>query len=444
MKGADLLAVLNNKGERGSALVMVLIFTAALLILGGALSTFMVNENFMAGNQEKDSRLYYITEAGIEAGVTAVSRYFNWSAGDIRGDIDGGSYRVEILWGPGIPSDHRYYEQLQGLQINPMDERVVISTGLLNDQEMAMAVIVKMHPLARKALMVSEKLEIENSIIDGNLHANEMVMVKGANLVIGELTYTYFDKSHGWTGVEPSITVRQKVNPADPDCEEYFEITYSASNNFTEDMQAPEIKVPPINFNNFLRKVNYAYLTDQTWRVTGDCRDDDVILVKGDLTINPRTNQTIELANKIIIVEKNLVIEAKKDAAANLINCVFVTYGTIQVSGSVNRGIADRDSNMVLLVSNGDIDVTKVLFDDGTGEDSMFFGGRLLLFSKSNVHIGAANLKSRFDMYGTIIADRVSLNMCRLNYVPDIFDEYGNMLGLGVVMKEWIKPWRPQ
>ena len=50
------MAAHNNQGERGSALVLVLIFCAALLILGGALSTLTLNDNFIAANQVEDSR----------------------------------------------------------------------------------------------------------------------------------------------------------------------------------------------------------------------------------------------------------------------------------------------------------------------------------------------------------------------------------------------------
>lgn len=203
-------------------------------------------------------------------------------------------------------------------------------------------------------------------------------------------------------------------------------------------MQAPRIKIPPLYLDRFRREANHIYTSSQTWHKTGDCVDLDVILIKGDLTICPGDNQTIELADKVIIVEGNLDITVKQKAAANFIDCVFVTNGKVQIKGSINKSVTDPDSNMVLFVAGADIAIDDV---EDLGEDSMFFGGRMLLFSQQNVSIKS---KYKFDMYGTIIAEQVSLLNCGLHYVPDIFDEYGAMLGLGVVMQEWIKPWRPQ
>jgi hypothetical protein len=422
------MAAHNNQGERGSALVMVLIFCAALLILGGALSTLTLNDNFIAANQVEDSRLYYITEAGIEAGVAAVSRYFNYSD-EIEGQIDGGGYETEVIWGPTLSVGHRYYEILKDVQINPMDERLIISTGRLGDREMAMAVIVKLHPLARKALMVSNKLTIEDSTIYGNIHVNDQFHIKGINHVLdGELTYTLLDRVQWEIQKVSTITVITGAGEA----------TYSKDNNFTTDMRAPRIKIPPLYLDRFLREANHTYIYDQTWNKTGDCDDNfEVILVKRDLTICPGDNQTIELTDKVIIVEGNLNITVKNKAAANFIDCVFVTNGKVSIKGSINKGVTDPDSNMVLFVAGADIAIDDV---EDSGEDSMFFGGRMLLFSQQNVSIKS---KYKFDMYGTIIAEQVSLFNCGLHYVPDIFDEYGAMLGLGVVMQEWIKPWRP-
>lgn len=422
------MAAHNNQGERGSALVMVLIFTAALLILGVALSTLTLNDNFIAANQVEDSRLYYITEAGIEAGVAAVSRYFNY-IDEIEGQLDGGGYEIEVIWGPTLSAGHRYYDMLKDVQINPMDERLIISTGRLGDREMAMAVIVKLHPLARKALMVSNKLEIEDSTIYGNIHVNDQFHIKGINYVLdGELTYTLLDRVQWEVQKISTITVITGAG----------ETTYSKDNNFTTDMQAPRIKIPPLYLDRFRREANHIYTSSQTWHKTGDCVDLDVILIKGDLTICPGDNQTIELADKVIIVEGNLDITVKQKAAANFIDCVFVTNGKVQIKGSINKSVTDPDSNMVLFVAGADIAIDDV---EDLGEDSMFFGGRMLLFSQQNVSIKS---KYKFDMYGTIIAEQVSLLNCGLHYVPDIFDEYGAMLGLGVVMQEWIKPWRPQ
>lgn len=132
--------VQHNKAECGSILVIILIFITALLILGGALSIVTLSENFIAHNQEEDARLYYITEAGIEAGAAALSRLYDYDW-PINGSVDGGDYDVQIVKEPGLAETHPYYEMIP--QRLAGDQRLVISTGSLNGKSMVMAVIVE-------------------------------------------------------------------------------------------------------------------------------------------------------------------------------------------------------------------------------------------------------------------------------------------------------------
>ena len=81
--------------DQGMALVLVLIFTAALMVLGTALLTFAVNEKLIANYNTLDIRLYYIAEAGAEAGIALLQEEFNYS-GDLSGSIGGGSYKVSF------------------------------------------------------------------------------------------------------------------------------------------------------------------------------------------------------------------------------------------------------------------------------------------------------------------------------------------------------------
>lgn len=77
------------------ALVLVLIFTAALMVLGAALLTFAVNEKLIASYNAQDIRLYYIAEAGAEAGIALLQEEFNYS-GVLNGSVGGGSYKVSF------------------------------------------------------------------------------------------------------------------------------------------------------------------------------------------------------------------------------------------------------------------------------------------------------------------------------------------------------------
>lgn len=130
----------NDKGEGGSVLVIVFIVVAALLILGGALAAVTLAESIIAYNQEQDAKLYYITEAGIEAGVTALGCSCNYE-GSLSGCLGGGAYSVQIVHWPGLAEGHPYYKHVP--QQLPEGQVLVISEGSLQGSFMVMAVIVE-------------------------------------------------------------------------------------------------------------------------------------------------------------------------------------------------------------------------------------------------------------------------------------------------------------
>lgn len=84
-----------GRSENGMALVMVLVFITVLLLLGGAVLTYAMNELTIAGYHADELALYYIAESGIEAGIAALN-------GDpshresLAGELAGGTYRVEF------------------------------------------------------------------------------------------------------------------------------------------------------------------------------------------------------------------------------------------------------------------------------------------------------------------------------------------------------------
>ncbi|MGB4213749.1 MAG: pilus assembly PilX N-terminal domain-containing protein, partial [Dethiobacteria bacterium] len=120
--------------ERGSLLVMVAVYTAVLLMLGGALLTCAMTEQLIACNQEEEMRLYYIAEAGIEAGVAALACFFDYDR-PISGSVGDGSYHVRIVPPPGLPESDPHYEMIPQL-ILP-GQRLVISEGKLRGKTMA-------------------------------------------------------------------------------------------------------------------------------------------------------------------------------------------------------------------------------------------------------------------------------------------------------------------
>ena len=83
------------KGQKGMAVVLVLVFCAALMVLGSALISYAVNEKLITAYNSSNIRLYYIAEAGVEAAI-AVLHADDTFTGLISGDLNGGSYLAEI------------------------------------------------------------------------------------------------------------------------------------------------------------------------------------------------------------------------------------------------------------------------------------------------------------------------------------------------------------
>lgn len=160
--------------EEGSVLVMVLMAIAALLILGGALSALSLTEGLIARNQEQDAKLYYIAEAGIEAGVAALGCARDHES-PLSGCLGGGGYSVQIVPAPGLPENHPYHEHIPQRLLE--GQRLVVSEGSLKGRFMVMAVIVE---------------------------AGE----NGAGALPGE-----FDEGHEESDVEEGVVIAEWINP---------------------------------------------------------------------------------------------------------------------------------------------------------------------------------------------------------------------------------------
>ncbi len=89
------ICALLSRDHQGMALVLVLVFTAALMVLGTALISFAVNEKLITNYNSLDIRLYYIAEAGAEAGITILKQDFNYS-GELHGVVGGGTFLVSF------------------------------------------------------------------------------------------------------------------------------------------------------------------------------------------------------------------------------------------------------------------------------------------------------------------------------------------------------------
>lgn len=85
-------------------MVVVIVFTGALLALGTALLSYAVSEKLIARYHVRDVRLNYITESGVEAALALLQRDYYYS-GELSGELSGGVYSVSFLDGPGQRRD---------------------------------------------------------------------------------------------------------------------------------------------------------------------------------------------------------------------------------------------------------------------------------------------------------------------------------------------------
>lgn len=407
------------KTERGSALVIVLVATASLLILGGALMNYSLNERFIATHQERNVNLYYIAEAGIEEGVAVKRRSFHHSQG-FEGEIGKGRYEVSF-------------------EFISMDKWKIISTGYLGDENLTLAVIVELRDLYEKAMMVSDDLTIEEVRIRGNLHANEMFQIKKSNNeVLHTLDADGNPNDDGY--LTYSDITQHKIDFIAGGALVVDGVTYNSNNKFPAEWYDDPIPLPKIDYNAFVAQHDFCDLTGGvTWSALPSCYTDhgrEHLRVDGNLTIQAAKNTTIDF-DGVLYVKGNLNLHGEGHGNAGNLNVggVIVVTGDVQVKGKVNEGVTD---NVTIIVSE-----RKVYFygDDLYDENAPFFGGVLLIFGGEEVQLGGPNLKARFHMFGTIISKKINLRMCNLTYIPDVATDVSQHFpGYGVVITEWIRP----
>ncbi len=108
------------------ALVLVLVFTAALLSFGAALLTYAVNEKLIASYHGQDAAKYYLAESGLEVGLAVLHKDFYYGP-ELRGSPDAGTFTVSF----SDLSENR---------------RMIISEGQLGEYSLTLNVVVEYTP----------------------------------------------------------------------------------------------------------------------------------------------------------------------------------------------------------------------------------------------------------------------------------------------------------
>jgi Tfp pilus assembly protein PilX len=90
-------------GERGVALIVVLVVTAAVFVMGLGLSLLVATERMAGGHYRESVRLLYAADAGIELAARELARMADWNgvlAGVVRSEmVDGPPGGVRVLPG---------------------------------------------------------------------------------------------------------------------------------------------------------------------------------------------------------------------------------------------------------------------------------------------------------------------------------------------------------
>jgi len=112
--------------EHGIALVLVLVFTAAIMLLGTALLTNALNEMLITGYQKQELQQLYLAEAGLEAGIAMLQADFFYNQ-PLTGDLMDGSFRVTF-------------------ENSSADSRRIRSAGTVDEFTYVLQIEVYLHP----------------------------------------------------------------------------------------------------------------------------------------------------------------------------------------------------------------------------------------------------------------------------------------------------------
>lgn len=106
--------------------MLVLVFTAVLLLLGAALLTNALNEMLISGYQKQELQQQYLAEAGLEAGIALLQADFYYNQ-VFTGTLMGGNFRVTFensgagsrrIRSAGTVEDFTYVLQIE-VNLNP-------------------------------------------------------------------------------------------------------------------------------------------------------------------------------------------------------------------------------------------------------------------------------------------------------------------------------------
>ncbi len=372
---------------RGMALVMVLVFSSALLLLGAALLTYSFNEKLIADYQQEEVQLYYITEAGLEAGLAALRRDF-FHNGQISGPLNGGSFKTNFATpAPG--------------------KRGITSEGALGRYRKTITLIAEQDLLAGSENLTADEIYLHQAEIYGSVHVNQLLIAEGGqNMIVGDLFHH---------DTEPPL-----VAPGST-----LEVSGSSSS-------AAPLEPAHVNFEQLAGRTTRVIPGGLLFKAPADYPAQTQFLVEGDLLIAPQAGDTFDFSGLLYVQGDLALIPA--EGSTLLLDGAFAVQGsvTIQLGAPLNPVEPLRH---LIILAGGEIEILPP-------ENSLFqLGGKQILYSRSAISIRGRSPDEPLVLRGVSLARQLRLENCALHYEPALLHSYAELLpGLGTIRVEWIKP----
>ncbi len=369
---------------KGMALVLVLFFSTTLLLLGTVLISFAFNEIIISGYQEEEVRLYYIAEAGLEAGLAALQNDFNRQV-PLNGALNGGSFQVNFT--APVPG-----------------KRGISSEGSLGRYRKTITATATLAlPEACDALS-ADKIFLRSTAINGSVHVNgPLTAEQGSNYISGDLHY-----------------------PQDAPPRETGEAHLEVGG---ETVAAAPLKLPRINLELLAGRRQLTIAGGTLNQPPAGYPAANLFHVAGDLVIAPQEEEVFDFSG-MLYVEGDLIINPAAGSTL-LLEGILAAEGDIAIN--LQAPINADDHWRVLLLLAGD--TLEIVPAD---EAASSFGGKQIAYALNTMVLRGASSEAPLELHGAYLAKEFHLENCALVYEAALLHDYINDLpGLGILKVEW-------
>lgn len=374
-----------RENKSGMALVMVLVFSSTLLLFGAALLTYSFNEKIIADYQEEEVRLYYIAEAGLEAGLAALRRNFSHQA-RISGTLNGGSFQANFATpAPG--------------------KRSITSIGALGRYRKTVTLIAERDLLAGCERLTADFIYLQQAAVYGGIHVNGQLWAEQRHsLISGDLFHR--DRVPPLIAPGATLEVSGSTAPAAP------------------------LPLPRIYFEQLAGRTTRVIPGGLLHRPPAGYPAHTHFLVEGDLVIAPQAGETFDFTG-LFYVQGDLTLLPAAESTL-LLEGVFAAEGDVTIQPRAPLNNAGWPRNLILL-AGGEI---TVLAEDSQPQ----IGGTQIFYSRTAIRLQGGSADAPLLLQGVALSGRLYLQNCSLHYRPALLTDYAGLLpGLGQLRTEWVR-----